>query len=128
MNLEPVKAINEIARFAAPKIINQVQRNEIVIKILKTLNLDPANPPKDFDGVYAYALVEYGVGKSAPIWDFFREKEIKTSFWKAFNNNPGNIPKLRRLHSLQSSTSITTFDQTRARFIRYKIDLLRCSH
>lgn len=88
MNLEPVKVINEIARFAAPKIINQAQRNETVIKILKTLNLDPAHPPKDFDGVYNYALVEYAVYKPAPILDFFREKEIKISFWKAFNNNP----------------------------------------
>ena len=96
MNLEPVNVISTITRFAAPHIIDKAQRNETVIKILKTLKIDPAHPPEDFHGVYAYALVEYaidkkGVSKPEPILNFFREKEIQSTFWKAFNENPSDF-------------------------------------
>ncbi|MEO1378263.1 MAG: NACHT domain-containing protein [Cyanobacteria bacterium J06635_10] len=96
INLEPVNVINTITRFAAPHIINKAQRNETVIKILKNLNIDPAHPPEDFHGVYAYALVEYaidkkGVSKPELILNFFREKEIQSTFWKAFNDNPSDF-------------------------------------
>ncbi|WP_337906996.1 NACHT domain-containing protein [Iningainema tapete] len=75
-----------IAR-SATLVINQAQRNETVIKILKDLKLDPVQPPKDVDGVYAYALVEYGVYKPEPILKLFREKEIKNAFWQAYSSN-----------------------------------------
>ncbi|BAY47348.1 hypothetical protein SAMD00079811_49660 [Scytonema sp. HK-05] len=83
-----INAIKTIAPAAASPIINQAQRNETVIKVLQYLNLDPAQPPKDVNAVYAYALVEYGVDKPEPILTFFREKEVKRAFWKAFNENP----------------------------------------
>ncbi len=82
-----INAIKTIAPAASP-IINQVQRNETIIKVKKKLGLDPAQPPKDVDAVYAYALVEYGVDKPESILKFFKEKEVKTAFWKAFNDNP----------------------------------------
>jgi hypothetical protein len=82
-----INAIKTIAPAASP-IINQVQRNETIIKVKKKLGLDPAQPPKDVDAVYAYALVEYGVDKPESILKFFKEKEVKTAFWKAFNENP----------------------------------------
>ncbi len=84
MNLDPGKVITAISRFAVPTI-NQAQRNEIVIKVLKDLKLDPAHPPKDFNGVYAYALVEYCVDKPKPILKLFREREIRMSFWRRFS-------------------------------------------
>ena len=85
MNLDPGQVVIAISRFAVPQIINQAQRNEIVIKVLKHLKLDPANPPKYFDGVYAYALVEYGVDKPKSILKLFREREIRLSFWRGFS-------------------------------------------
>ncbi len=85
MNIEPGKVITAIINSASPTILNQAQRNEIVIKILKNLKFDPAHPPKDFDGVYAYALVEYGVGKPECILKLFREREIKVHFWRGFS-------------------------------------------
>jgi hypothetical protein len=85
-----INAIKTIAPAASP-IIHQAQRNETIIKVKKKLGLDPAQPPKDVDGVYAYALVEYGVDKPESILNFFREKEIKTAFWKAFNENPSGF-------------------------------------
>ncbi|MGB3514585.1 MAG: NACHT domain protein [Microcoleaceae cyanobacterium] len=84
-----VKTIVNIAKSALPQAIDAAQRNEIVVKILKDLKLDPTQPPQDVNGVYVYALVEYGVDKNEPILKLFREKEIKNAFWSAYtSNNP----------------------------------------
>ncbi len=70
-------------------IKDKFQRNEIVIKLLKKFNLYPEHPPADFSGVYAYTLVEYGVGKPKLILELFRQKEIQQIYRKAFDkNNP----------------------------------------
>lgn len=82
-----VKAITSIASPAASFALKQAQRNELVVQTLKKLNLDPVQPPKDLDGVYVYAFVEYGVGKPEPILKLWREKEIKKAFWDAYNFN-----------------------------------------
>ncbi len=88
------KTIVNVAKSAVPQVINAAQRNEIVVKILKELKLDPTQPPKDLDGVYVYALVKYGVGKDEPILKLFREKEIKNAFWSAYtSNNPIGFSK-----------------------------------
>ncbi len=81
------KTIINIGKSAVPQILNAAQRNEIVVKTLKDLKLDPTQPPKDVDGVYVYALVEYGVGKDEPILKLLREKEIKNAFWSAYSAN-----------------------------------------
>ncbi len=75
-------------------IKDKLQRNETVIKLLKKFNLDPDHPPADFSGVYAYALVEYGVGKSKPILELFRQQEIQKIFRRALEqNNPSILLK-----------------------------------
>ncbi|MBD2015232.1 NACHT domain-containing protein [Microcoleus sp. FACHB-53] len=75
-------------------IKDKLQRNETVIKLLKKFNLDPDHPPSDFSGVYAYALVEYGVGKPKPILSLFRQQEIQKIFRKALDqNNPAILLK-----------------------------------
>jgi predicted NACHT family NTPase len=75
-------------------IKDKLQRNETVIKLLKKFNLDPDHPPADFSGVYAYALVEYGVGKPKPFLELFRQQEIQKIFRKALDqNNPSILLK-----------------------------------
>ncbi|HAG83780.1 MAG TPA: NTPase (NACHT family), partial [Cyanobacteria bacterium UBA12227] len=75
-------------------IKDKLQRNETVIKLLKKFNLDPDHPPADFSGVYAYALVEYGVGKPKPILELFRQNEIQKIFRRALDqNNPSILLK-----------------------------------
>ncbi len=75
-------------------IKDKLQRNETVIKLLKKFNLDPDHPPADFSGVYAYALVEYGVGKPKPILELFRQQEIQKIFRRALDqNNPSILLK-----------------------------------
>jgi len=91
MIIDPVTVIKTILSFAAPKAINYAQKQEIVIKILEKLGLNPTQPASDFDTVYACALVKYGVGKSETILNFWREKEIKSKFWQAFNANPSDF-------------------------------------
>jgi WD40 repeat protein len=66
---------------------DKLQRNEIVIRVLKQLGLDPEHPPADFEGVYNYALVEYGVGKPKPCLEIFRASEIRRVFRTAFDQN-----------------------------------------
>lgn len=84
MSLEPGKVIGSIISVATQPIANQAQRNETIIKVLQSLNLDPTHPPQDCNGVYAYALVEYGVGKPQAILKLFRQREIKEHFWRSF--------------------------------------------
>ncbi|MEA5597898.1 restriction endonuclease, partial [Rivularia sp. UHCC 0363] len=75
----------------ASPIKDKLERNETVIKILKQYNLTPEHPPEDFSGVYAYTLVEYGVGKPKCLLEFFRQEDIKKAFRKAFDHYNSSI-------------------------------------
>ncbi len=79
--------ISAITGIANPIIKEKFQRNETVITLLKQFHLDPEHPPADFSGVYAYTLVEYGVGKPKPFLELFRQEEIKQTFRKAYDHN-----------------------------------------
>lgn len=89
MTLDPLKVIQTILNIGAKPAMQQLQRNELVIRVLKDLNLDPTQPPDDVDGVYAIALVEYGVDKPESILNLLRQNEIKKAFWEAYTSkNP----------------------------------------
>jgi predicted NACHT family NTPase len=88
-NLESI--INAITGFASPIIKDKLERSEIVIQLLKQFNLAPEHPPADFSAIYAYALVEYGVGKPKPILELFRQEPIRQAFRKAFDHNNPSI-------------------------------------
>ncbi|MCC3406443.1 MAG: pentapeptide repeat-containing protein [Microcoleus sp. PH2017_10_PVI_O_A] len=79
--------IGAITSIANPIIKDKLQRSETVIKLLKQFNLDPEHPLPDFSSVYAYTLVEYGLGKPKPILELFRDEEIKQAFREAFDRN-----------------------------------------
>jgi predicted NACHT family NTPase len=83
--LDPI--ISALTSIANPIIKDKFQRSETVIKLLKKFNLDPEHPLPDFSSVYAYTLVEYGIGKPKPILEMFREEEIKQAFRQAFDRN-----------------------------------------
>jgi predicted NACHT family NTPase len=83
--------ISAIAGFASPILKDKIQRNETVIKLLQQFKLNPEHPPSDFSGVYAYALVEYGVGKPRQLLEIFRHEEVKQAFRKAFDHNNPSI-------------------------------------
>ncbi|WP_346291509.1 NACHT and WD40 repeat domain-containing protein [Sphaerothrix gracilis] len=71
--------------------MESINRNERVIQLLKRLNLNPDHPPADFTGVYQYALVEYGVGKSRPVIEIFRQTKIQELFREALERNTPTI-------------------------------------
>ncbi|ABW26240.1 hypothetical protein AM1_1204 [Acaryochloris marina MBIC11017] len=73
MPIEIGPLVGAIAKVAAPIAVNKLQRTEAVIKLLKQFNLDPEHPPEEFSSVYAYALVEYGVGKPKPMLELLRQ-------------------------------------------------------
>jgi predicted NACHT family NTPase len=91
MIINPEQVISAITGIANPLIKEKIQRSETVIKLLQQFNLDPEHPPADFSGVYAYTLVEYGVGKPKSLLELFRQEEIKQAFRKAFDHNNPSI-------------------------------------
>ncbi|MEA5452494.1 hypothetical protein VB780_28230 [Leptolyngbya sp. CCNP1308] len=82
-----IRAIAVPASVLKGPVTAQVNRNETVIKLLQNFDLDPYHPPEEFQGVYAYALVEYGVGKPEPMLELLRREEFRQIFFDAFNNN-----------------------------------------
>lgn len=81
--------------------IESISRIERIIKLLKQLNLDPDHPPDDFSSVYQYALVEYGLGKSRPVLEIFRQSEIQQLFREALaHNNPSKLLQTGKRFSL----------------------------
>ncbi|NEQ67596.1 MAG: hypothetical protein F6K21_19235 [Symploca sp. SIO2D2] len=85
------KIVTAIAGLAAAPIKNKLERSEVVIKLLKKFGFEPEHPPPDFSGVYAYTLVEYGVGKPKPILELFQQDEIQRAFREAFEQNDPSI-------------------------------------
>jgi predicted NACHT family NTPase len=89
INLDLV--FNAIISIANPLIKEKILRSQAVIKLLQQFNLDPEHPPADFSGVYAYALVEYGVGKPKPLLQLFLQEAIKQAFRTALDHNNPSI-------------------------------------
>lgn len=85
------KIISAIVGVAANPIKNKLERNTQVIKLLKGFNFEPDHPPADFAGVYAYSLVEYGVGKPQAVLELFEQDEIRKAFRQAFEQNDPSI-------------------------------------
>jgi hypothetical protein len=92
LNLDPIAAVvKAIASMAIPPVKNQLERNEKVIQLRKTLDRPPDHPPADFTAVYQYALVDYDVDKPQPLLEIFRQKEIIQVFRQAFEQNDQSI-------------------------------------
>ena len=84
---------------AIAQLVKQAKRDETVIQILTKLGLEEKHPNFDFDTVYAYTLVKYGVDKvsedgvetTEAILQLFREKEIQEAFEKSFYSNDDSL-------------------------------------
>jgi WD40 repeat protein len=81
------KVVDALIGELVSKVSDKLQYSEIRLRLLKQFNLIPDTPPNDFEGVYVYTLIEYGVGKEKVILQLFKETEIKEEFRKAFNEN-----------------------------------------
>ena len=79
--------IGKIGEMAAGKAWASMPRNHKVMKLFKAVGLKPGKPERDFDSVYAHALVEYGVEQPKSILDFFKHEDIREAFRNSFDNN-----------------------------------------
>ncbi|MEA5521626.1 hypothetical protein [Limnoraphis robusta] len=83
--------IAELVSQGVVAVQDRLNRNEKALKILNKFQLKPEEPPADFEGIYVYTLIEYGVVKSETILQIFREDEIKSAFQEAFEQNNPNL-------------------------------------
>lgn len=72
----------------------RLNRQEAIISVLNRLNIESAPAPNDFESIYAYTLVEYGLDKPEPVLNFFRYKIIVKAFRRAlYENNMAILDK-----------------------------------
>ncbi len=83
----PSGLIGAIASFAAPIARDMIERNEAVIRLRKKFQLEHEHLPDQFGTVYAYTLIEYGVGKEEQLLRLFDQEEIKQAFRAEFEQN-----------------------------------------
>ncbi|TGN76413.1 NACHT domain-containing protein [Streptomyces bauhiniae] len=80
-------------KVAAKPAADAALRKELTVKALKKLHLDPHVPPQDFDTLYAYTLIEYGVGCSVSVPALFRDEYVIEAFRRSFE--AGDWDRLR---------------------------------
>ncbi|MDX3640928.1 NACHT domain-containing protein [Streptomyces sp. MB09-02B] len=76
-----------LGRIAAEPAKAAAMRRAAVINALKKLHLDPNQPPKDFDSLYAYALVEELYGRPRAALRIFQDQYVQRSFARSFETN-----------------------------------------
>jgi len=87
--LEISTVIEIILGMTSEAIAKNLNRNETVVRALQQLGIDKEPATNDFDTIYAYSLVEYGVFKPEPVLNLFRHQFVRDAFRKAFyENNP----------------------------------------
>jgi hypothetical protein len=80
-------AFGVLVKVAAGPVVDAARRQEVVIRTLKLLRLDPDRPPGDFRGLYAYAVVEALYGKPEPVLAFFRDRYVREAFERSFSTD-----------------------------------------
>ncbi|MDG4859789.1 NACHT domain-containing protein [Streptomyces sp. T-3] len=86
-------AAGVLGKIAAKPMADAALRKEAVVRALKGLRLDPKLPPRDFDSLYAYTLIEYCAGRSAAVIAFFRDEYVLEAFRRSFAD--GDWTRLR---------------------------------
>lgn len=89
--LELSMVTGAIVEISTEAVVKRLGRKEAIIRTLKHLKLESEPPADDFDAIYAYALVEYGVFKPEPILNFFRNEFVRVAFRQSFYKNDPSI-------------------------------------
>lgn len=76
-----------LGRIAAEPAKAAAMRRAAVINALKKLHLDPNQPPKDFESLYAYALVEALYGRPRAVLRLFQDQHVQRSFARSFETD-----------------------------------------
>ncbi len=89
-----MQVITAIAGKGAEKAWQGLSRMERVIRLLDKLGIQNLGPGSGFPDIYAHTLVEYGVDQPGELLHFFRAKEIRGAFERAFEeDNPGILQR-----------------------------------
>jgi len=83
--------IGAIVEMGVEAAWEKAKRHEAVIRLLKHFKFDPSEPPPDFDGIYTYTLIEYGVFKPESVLNFFHNRFIREAFRRSFYKNDPSI-------------------------------------
>lgn len=89
--LELSMVTGAIIEMGVEALANKIGRNEAIIRTLRKLNLSKHPPTNDFDAVYTYTLIEWGMFKPAPILNFFRNEFIRQAFYQAYYKNDWSL-------------------------------------
>lgn len=89
--LELAMVTGAIVEMGVDAAWEKAKRQEAIVRLLARFGLDPKDPPADFDGVYAYTIIEYGMLKSEAVLNFFRHKFVREAFQKAFAQGDSSI-------------------------------------
>ena len=95
------KAVTEIVKKSTGKAWKGANRNEKVLKVLGAVGLKPGTPDENFESVYAYTLVEYGIEKPQPVLNFFRHEDIRKAFQQTFEKNQPSVLNQEAEHLIQ---------------------------
>ncbi|MEU5969177.1 NACHT domain-containing protein [Streptomyces globisporus] len=80
-------AAGVLGKIASEPVKAVAMRQVAVIKTLKFLRLDPNQPPKDFESLYAYALVESLYGAPEATLKLFQDEYVQRSFARSFERD-----------------------------------------
>ncbi|MFJ7228920.1 NACHT domain-containing protein [Streptomyces tendae] len=76
-----------LGKAVAEPVKSAVMRRTAVVATLKRLHLDPNQPPRDFESLYAYALVEQLYGQPVPVLALFRDEYVQQAFKRSFDSD-----------------------------------------
>lgn len=85
-----VAVVEAIIGLGVEGTTDKVKRNSTILALLQRFNL-AGSPLDDFDSVYSYAIVEYGVGKPRPILELLKDEDIIHAYQKSFYQNDSSI-------------------------------------
>ena len=67
--------------------VQLVSRRKATVDLLRRFKLNPGKPPADFNGIYIYSLVEYGVFKPRPVLDLMCNPLVNRVFRQSYNGD-----------------------------------------
>lgn len=89
--LEISTVIEIILGMTSEAIAKNLNRSETVLRALRQLGIDKEPATNDFDTIYAYSIVEYGIFKRESLLNLFRHQFIREAFRNAFYENKPDI-------------------------------------
>ncbi|GHF07946.1 NACHT domain-containing protein [Streptomyces griseoluteus] len=109
-------------KVAAKPAADAALRKELIVKALKKLHLDPHVPPQDFDTLYAYTLIEYGVGCSVSVPALFRDEYVIEAFRRSFEAGDWDLLRAEVANAVERGRQTAEFGHLDHNFAETHVD------